>query len=158
MDSNEHALGLGKIIANLHGLELLLRIFLCEENGDADGDGKGLPTSMPASMKDTYITNYKSLGQLIDQYNKKLTSAELALSVDEAVVKIRDAIAHGRLMSTSESFPLTLYKFGKPVSGDVPLEAIEILTKDWLKLNCYKILQQVNNVLSCSKGRGYKSM
>ena len=32
MEGTEHTIGLGKIIGNLHSLELLLRVFLCEKN------------------------------------------------------------------------------------------------------------------------------
>jgi C1A family cysteine protease len=64
--------------------------------------------------KKTYLTNYSSLGQLVDIYNRKLDVAEQrSYVVDRQVVTIRDAIAHGRLMAYSEEFPLTLYKFGK---------------------------------------------
>ena len=44
-------------------------------------------------------------------------------------MKIRDAIAHGRVKASLESFPVTLYKFGKKdAAGYVSVEYAEVLT------------------------------
>jgi hypothetical protein len=154
MNRDDHALGLGRIIGNLQALELLIRLFLCE----ATGQVIEFLTGTHSSMNETYLTNYLSLGQLIDCYNRHLTVAESTYSLDKAAVHIRDAIAHGRLLSSSPSFPVTLYKFGKPNLGIAPVELTEVLTQDWLEVNRKAIRTQMNKVLACGSKRNYASM
>lgn len=153
MDHDTHARAIGKIVGNLQALELLIRLFLCGANGETIE----FPTNTPSSMSQTYMTNYDSLGQLIDAYNGELVPTEASFSVDRTVVRIRDGFAHGRLMATSMSFPLTLYKFGKPNSGQVPIEFAETLSEGWLEASRLLIRQQMDKVRSCAKDRGYKS-
>jgi hypothetical protein len=132
-----------------------MRLFLCDENGD----DVEFPTNAPSpSMKLTYMTNFESLGNLIDIYNGKLTPAESQFSIDRSVVRIRDGIAHGRLTSLSAGFPVTLYKFGKPKSGFAAVEFTKVLTETWLEASRIMIREQMDKVLACSKGRGYKSL
>jgi hypothetical protein len=92
MEGTEHVIGLGKIIGNLYSLELLLRIFLCEANGE----NLEFPDSPTGTVQETHLTNYMTLGELINAYNSKLAPPEKSFLVDRSVVKIRDAIAHGR--------------------------------------------------------------
>ena len=122
MGHDDFALRLGKIVGNLQGLELVLRIFLC----DANGERFEFPTHGQGSVPNNHLTNYDSLGNLVSIYNKGLLETEVdTFGVDASVVKTRDAIAHGRLLGHAECFPLTLYKFGRPIPGtptEVPLE------------------------------------
>jgi hypothetical protein len=152
MDGTEHVMGLGKIIGNLHSLELLLRVFLC----GAKGDSLDLPASSTGTVRETHLTNFMSLGDLIDVYNSALSSPEKSFSVDRTVVKIRDAIAHGRLTSLSPKFPLTLHKFGKPKAGLVPIELMEVLSENWLDEKRTLIRDQMEKIRQCAKARGYK--
>jgi hypothetical protein len=87
-----------------------------------------------------------------------LIAAESRFSIERSAVRIRDGIAHGRLTSLSAGFPVTLYKFGKPKSGIVPVEFTEVLTDGWLEASRAMIRDQMDKVLACSKGRGYKSL
>jgi hypothetical protein len=51
---------------------------------------------------------------------------------------IRDAIAHGRLVTTNE-LPFRLWKFGPRKNGQVDIEFSEELTADWLKSTSAKV-------------------
>src|SRR4029077_3541032 len=53
-----------------------------------------------ANAKKTYLTRSLSLGQIINKYNRVLTVDEAKFKVDFGVVHIRDAFAHGRLLTT----------------------------------------------------------
>jgi hypothetical protein len=154
MDGNDHTCGLGMIIGNLHALEFCLRVFLCE----AHSQQIEFPSDATMSVPETFISNWDSLGQLIDKYNASLSLSESHMSVDKAVVETRDAIAHGRLMASAEAFPLTLYKFGKPVAGRVPLAAAEVITKAWLGTNRIAVREQLAKVRQCGKVRGYSAV
>jgi hypothetical protein len=154
VDGSAHLLGVGKIVGNLHSLELLLRLFLCE----AKGEIIEFPKSQAGTMPETHLTNFMSLGDLIKSYNATLSATEKAHSVDPTVVQVRDAIAHGRLTSLSGTFPLTLYKFGRPDAQKmVPIEFAEQITEQWLDGRRHLILDQIRKVHECGKARKYKS-
>src|SRR5882762_4134372 len=115
MDLDQHAHKLGKLLSNFQSLELLLRVFL---QGDKP---LGLPpmsnlfvspvgTVVPISD----ITNYDSLGRLIERYNVQMETLKKP-TLDVTLVEVRDALAHGRVSSeaTGEE-QLRLLKFSKP--------------------------------------------
>jgi hypothetical protein len=154
MDGNDHLFGVGKIIGNLHAVEHLLRIFLCE----AKGQKLEYPKTGDTHIPETYLTNRWSLEPVIKAYNATLSATEQNYSVDVAIVKLRDAIAHGRLASKSESFPLTLYKFGEPSGGLIPIEEATELDQSWLDEKRALILAQIEKVQQCSNARGYQSI
>jgi hypothetical protein len=53
-----------------------------------------------------YLTEYKSLTALVGQYNTALSADEKSkYAVDQSVVRIRDAIAHGRLVYSRYAKP-----------------------------------------------------
>jgi hypothetical protein len=128
MKAEEHTKSVGAVVTNLQALETVIRYFLLKANGQA-------PEFPKLGAKDTsitYLTDYRSLGGLVRLYNEKLTNGEAQYTVDlEAVLKIRDAFAHGRLVTTSE-LPATLWKFGEPMNGRVPIEFCQVLTLDYL--------------------------
>ncbi len=116
---DNYARDLGKVIGNLHSLELMLRIFL--HNVDSDRYGSPPPeVSLDNIQEDNFIqenyfVNYDSLGELVNKYNDIITSrGSSGLSVDETTVKLRDALAHGRVLGSQPSPPFKLYKFGRP--------------------------------------------
>jgi hypothetical protein len=154
MNQQEHTSGLGEIIGNLHALEMVLRVFLSE----AHDENTELPKAGAKTVPETYLTNFLSLGQLIELYNDSLTSDERSYAIDTAVVDVRDAIAHGRLLSPTRGYPLTLYKFGKPTNKVAPVERVDVISEGWVKEKRELVYQQVGKVAGCSKTRGYKNI
>jgi hypothetical protein len=107
---------------------------------------------------ETYLTNYLTLGRLVDRYNNSLKTEERKkFTVDDTVVRFRDSFAHGRLVTTSE-FPATLWKFGTAKDGRVPVEYCEELTLELLKEKVIWIDRQRQNVVDCFKARGYQGL
>jgi len=155
MEGVDHLSGLGKIIGNLHTLELMLGIFLCK----AHGENVEFPESSMGTVPETHLTNFMTLGELIAAYNSALAPAESAYSVDPVIVKVRDAIAHGRLTSVSARFPLTLYKFGKPDKmGVVPIELVEEISETWLDQNRQRIFDDIEKISNCARARSFGSL
>jgi hypothetical protein len=150
----EHLRLIGTIILNLQALELTLRLFLLK----AHKQFVDWPKPTDTLVRENYVTNYLSLGPVIDDYNKALSDAEKKkFTIDKTVVSVRDAIAHGRLVTPTEGFPATLWKFEKPKDGKVPASNIT-LTKDWLTKTSDNIDAQRGKVLECFKGRGYEGL
>jgi 3-oxoacyl-[acyl-carrier-protein] synthase III len=154
MDAEKHLELTGGLMMNLQAVETLLRYFLVLR----EGQSTAFPKVGDTQADETFATNYTSLGELIDVYNVGLTAEEAhRFKVDRQIVHIRDAFAHGRLV-TEKEFPVTLWKFGRAKNGKVAIEFSETLTEEWLK-NANKLLvTQRDRIVECAKARGYKGL
>ena len=83
MNANDHALGLGRLMGNLQSLEATIRIFLTR-----------------ADPSKNYIISRDFFGTLIGKYNDQLANDE-PYSIDQQVVTIRNALAHGLVFAPS---------------------------------------------------------
>ncbi|PYQ08036.1 MAG: hypothetical protein DMF83_07910 [Acidobacteria bacterium] len=110
--------GLGKTLANLQSLEFLLRLFLQNtQHPEATWLDRG-PGEMAVGdiVAETPLTDWSSLGVLIDRYNAAI-GQHSSLRVSKTVVDLRDALAHGRMFMPSMQDPPILIKFEKPCDG-----------------------------------------
>jgi hypothetical protein len=107
--------------------------------------------------KKTYMTRFLSLGKLIRKYNGVLTTNEAKYSVNEEVVHIRAAFAHGSLVTPTE-LPARLWKFGTSKNGRVAIEFSEELSLDWLKSKALMIAGEKDKVVGCFNARGYEGL
>jgi hypothetical protein len=154
VEVRDHLVLVGGIVMNLQALETVLRYFLLRLNRQ----DPQFPQSGDSDASETVLTNYTSLDYLIDQYNKALLEAEQKFAVSTEAVKIRDAIAHGRLLSVLRQPPYRLWKFGKPKDNRVPVEFCEELTVEWLRAKSDMIFAEKQKVLDCFNARGYKGL
>ena len=153
MEWKDHTHQVGCIITNLQALETVLRYFLLRLHQQE----AQFPKVGDADASVTYLTKYAFLGQLVDEYNRALEESEKQFEVDKTVIGVRDAIAHGRLLTTKE-LPYRLWKFGRPKNGRVQVEFCEELTLEWLRSKSDMIYSQKQKVLECFNARGYKGL
>jgi hypothetical protein len=154
MRAEDHLRLVGGIILNLQALELTSRLFLLKAYKQVIDWPKPTDTLVPENS----VTNYLSLGQIIDDYHKALSEVEKGeFTIDKSVVSVRDAIAHGRLVTRTEGFPATLWKFERAKDGKVPASNIT-LTKEWLVATSNNVEAQRIKVLACFKARGYEGL
>lgn len=133
LDSYTRALG--SVFANLHSLEFLLRLSLYKKRSRPHVSFRrgqnftGLSTGsiLPVNA----LTDYQSLGDLIKRYNKKINRSLLSLEIDQNIVTLRDALAHGRIFVPKTGLPLQLLKFAKPRNGKVEVMYAATLTPEW---------------------------
>jgi hypothetical protein len=131
----EHALHVGGLVGNLQSLEIIIRFFLsalpaARPSGVAYGiDLFAFPVGTVLDESD--LTSYESFGDLIDRFNEH-ASANKIPAIDRSLVKLRDAIAHGRVSAVAPSDQLRLVKFGPPRDGKVRIEFNEMMTSAWL--------------------------
>lgn len=92
--AEEHTQWVGAIVTNLQALETVLRYFLVRLRKQ----DPQFPKVGDRDATKTYLTRYLSLGKIIRKYNGALAGGESKFKVDEAVLHIRDAFAHGRLL------------------------------------------------------------
>jgi len=90
------------------------------------------------------MTNRDTFGQLVKKYNDQLANDE-PYSIDQQVVTIRNALAHGLVFAPSDmSLPLTLFHAGLSFE----------MTVNWFQGQQTLVRDQINRVLACAKKRG----
>jgi hypothetical protein len=154
VEVREHLVLVGTIFMNLQALETVLRYFLLRLRGE----DPQFPQPGDSDAAETSLTNFVSLGDLIDDFNESLADTEKKFEVDRQVVTIRDALAHGRLLAILRQPPYRLWKFGRGKNGRVPVEFSEELTVDWLRGKSDMIFKEKEKVLSCFHTRGYRGL
>src|SRR5215471_10740012 len=107
MNADDHALGLGRLMGNLQSLEATIRIFLTRTDPSKN-----------------YLISRDTFGPLVDKYNDQLANNE-PYSIDQQVVKMRHALAHGLVFAPSNTSlpPLTLFHDGLSY----------VMTVDWFQ-------------------------
>ena len=152
MDYKDHIAGIGSIVTNLQALESALRRFLVERYDQCPK----FPRIGDTVACRSYLTAFVSLRPLIKEYHGLLDDHENQFRVDESVVLIRDALAHGRLIArgSDPSPPFELWKFGEIKEGKVQVDFSELLAAEWLKEKWLLIDAQKQKVIDCAKARG----
>jgi hypothetical protein len=92
-----------------------------------------------------------------NQAGFRLTLGEEKFKVDREAVRVRDAFAHGRLLTTKE-LPARLWKFGGSKNDHVNIEFCEELTVDWLRSKSNMIDGERQKVVDCFNARGYEGL
>lgn len=148
MDMDKHALALGKLVGNFQSLEFALRAFLLN---DEVASGKViLPSANLNDMNEGDIvrlnafTSYDNLGQLIDRYNSHTKILSAGLTIDRTLVRVRDAIAHGRVSGDVPAPPFKLLKFDIPVKNKVKVTFSVLMTIEWFN----EQISQVNKAIT----------
>jgi hypothetical protein len=154
VEVKDHTQLVGAIITNLQALETVLRY---HSMGPKARDVQ-FPTVGAADAVENDLTSYVSLGKLVKRFNNSLKPEEQQFKVDSQVVVIRDAFAHGRLITTEEKLPFQLWKFGKPENGRVPVEFYKELTVEWLTQTRDMLLTEKQKDVDCFSARGYKGL
>ena len=156
MDKALYAEKLGMLVANMQSLEVALRAFLSRAEDDLENKHVvvDLDNIKAGDMvQENAFTNYDTLKELIVKYNKSNRSDDY--KIDDSLVKVRDALAHGRLSAKDfEMNPIRLLKFAKPTkTGKVRVELDNDLTKEWFKENINLFRDAIMKV----KNTGYLS-
>ena len=150
-NGKEHAQRVGWLMGQLQSTEFMLRWWLTKHQGR----DVVLPRYVGDTLAETPITDYRSLGALIASYNSQLKKEEAKFRVDDAIVDVRDALAHGRILAVGGEKNLTLFRFERPENGKVRTQAITELSEDQLVTDIELAEAQFKRVLECGTARGY---
>lgn len=132
----------GGIKTNLFSLELYIRKILCDRSGKMPE--KSLDEMEIGEMVQVNeMTNYDTLGELIEKYNNYVRSFSEDLLIDRTLVTLRDAFAHGRVFSRVETGPYFLLKFDKPEDEQVKVTFKAIMDNKWLKKQIGRVRKAV---------------
>jgi len=91
LNPEDHTQWVGAIVTNLQALETCLRYFLVRHRKQ----DRQFPKVGDRDAKKTYMSRFLSLGKIIRKYNSALDAKEAKYRVNEEVVHLRDAFAHG---------------------------------------------------------------
>jgi hypothetical protein len=97
------------------------------------------------------FTNYDTLGQLIAKYNDVVAKSVPELRVDDGLVHLRDALAHGRVASNAPEPPLRLLKFARPVAGRVRVTHSVLVDELWLSAQTTRVRLELEKVAEAER-------
>jgi hypothetical protein len=153
--SESHFKDTGKLVVNMQSFETIIRGFLYN-----DEVAKGTASSAQIDfskvkqgdivLKNAF-TNYDAMRDLIRKYNSDSRIMSAALTVDEALADIRDAIAHGRLFSSDLSDTMQLLKFKRPNKDKVGVAFSESMTKDWFRTQVSRFYDATLKVIEANE-------
>jgi hypothetical protein len=157
-----HVANMGWLIVNLQSLEFALRAFL--HNDEIGWQKSNQSSDFLENIKggDTVpknaFTNYDTLKDLIKTYNRKVLGHDASLCVDEELVSVRDALAHGRIASKSPSTsaPNKLVKYDRPKDGLVQVTHCVIMDKEWFEKQIHLAYQNIQKVKKANEILGTK--
>lgn len=128
---------IGKLYTNMQALEFAIRGALYEKESPPHNPlqpGVSINTFKTGdTVPENAMTDYSTLGQLIDRFNTEIAKGNNTLKVSNDVVTIRDALAHGRASANSIDENFSLIKFDRPKNSMVNVVFAQKLTSDWLK-------------------------
>jgi len=153
-NADELPTALGKIHVNLQAFEFLLRLFLYESVGPKDAALNFDKLTVGDWVQENPITNYDSLEILVRKVNERLEAIGKPDRVDRSLVDIRDALAHGRSLSSQPTGPFQLLKFSRPIQGKVKVTTALYLTPQWLMDQIKHTNDEVQKIMSVGRSLG----
>jgi hypothetical protein len=138
-------------------LEFALRAFLYEHNKDREPEVKLDSLNECDRVEVNSLTNYDTLGILVDKFNEIVLHKHPEALLDrKLVVDLRDALVHGRIFILDPTVTVsnTLLKFDVPVDGNVHVSMKVVMDKPWFKAKVRFLIEQVKKVVSGSRSMG----
>ena len=151
---------IGKIVVNLQSLEFLLRLFLQNVQNPkaasryAPYDFTNL--TVGAWVPLDFLTSYDGLKELIQKVNSTLEARGLSERIDESIVQLRDAIAHGRVLGNEAEGPFHIFKFSKPNKSktQVRVELSVEMTPEWLAAQVRHTYDETLKIMNAARQLG----
>jgi len=150
---DKHALLIGQILWNLQSLEFVIRASLFNLHSRTKPGPKLYNMKVGDSVEENELTDYAQLNKLIKRYNNEVVKNDSKLVVDETLVALRDALAHGRVSSETKKNNYKVLKFSKPKSGNVEVVFSQEITETWLIEQKVRVCREIVNVLKVHKSK-----
>jgi hypothetical protein len=161
---DEHIKNSGELVSLMQSLEFMLRAFLSNIDFKSGRPNSGFSRFTGLKAGDEVpinaFTNYDTLKDLIDKYNNNPKIMSSGLTVDESLVDIRDAIAHGRVSASTPNSNFKLIKFSKPKKNDTTVR-VEYGTKmenSWFFKQVHRFGTAISTIREANKKLGYNEL
>jgi len=148
MNQDDHIKGLGLLVSYFHALEFTLRAVLKNDEKKALDKTNYSALKAGETVPEDPMSNYDSMGNLILKYNK---IAPKELRIEDKLVAIRDAIAHGRIFSDSPNLPMRLFKFEKPKNGVATVIFAATLDRKWFSEISGHLYREIQKVMKTNE-------
>lgn len=146
----EHPLALGKIVGNLHSLEMMLRLILAQKPG-LDSRDKYIDDFAQApvgtAVAVTDMTNYAQLRELVKAFNAEFAKSGRA-ALDNGLVSLRDALAHGRVFKGPSDEHFRIVKFSPVRDGNTTVVYNEVMSPEWFAINNKRVRDAIEIVVA----------
>lgn len=136
----DHALLLGKIVANIQAIEFIMRDLLFVKERGVEYVKRYNETLKTLNSGDLVeinsLTNYDTLNKLVANYNNLIKFIDTNLCIDNDIVTLRNVIAHGRVFGLSALTPPLLMKFSQPMKTDKSIVKVTYnveMTPQWFR-------------------------
>jgi hypothetical protein len=158
----DHMQWMGVLIVNLQSLEFALRAFL--HNREIGRTNQGTPSFLENIAEGQEVelnafTNYDTLPKLVKKYNREVEPKNPDLKVDAGLSRLRDALAHGRIASSSPSLDVAskLVKYSRPKPADTTVHVTDChtLTKEWFNEEIRRVFENVKKVQQANELFGH---
>lgn len=148
---DKHALLLGQILWNLQTLEFVIRASLFNLHNKTKPGPKLYNMKVGDIVEENELTDYAQLNKLIKRYNNDVVKNDSKLVVDETLVELRDALAHGRVSSEPKKNNYKVLKFNKPKAGKVEVVLSQEITETWLIKQRERLFREIVKVMKVHK-------
>jgi hypothetical protein len=143
-----HAANLGKLIGNLQSLEMGARMAIVNLDPLS---AEHVQTQLPQVKRGDVVevnafTNNDDLNHTLEKYNKRV-SVDCRIDV-LPIVRLRDALAHGRTFGYGQMNHLRLLKFSRKrdPKGKIVVELAEDMTNDWFVTNIRTLQEALEKI------------
>jgi hypothetical protein len=143
-----HALRIGKLFSNLLSLEFSIRAYFANLPGakPVSPFGVSIYTNPVGSfVPESALTEFVYLSALIERFNAHQKDTD-SPQIDTSIIDLRNALAHGLVSAPMEDSTMHLMKFGKAISGVVPVTVNEAMTDQWFKAQISKAANAIGVV------------
>jgi hypothetical protein len=146
-----HLINLGKLLNNLLALEHILRLFFQNKINPLSNIEMAsiYGSKIGVFVPENEITNYKQLGELIDDFNEEMKKRGIQSLIDPTLVEIRHALHHGRISHSGMAVIPHLIKFSKPKDGKARVVFNETLSREWLERQITRTHEGSETVRKC---------
>jgi hypothetical protein len=148
---DKHSLAFGNLMGNILSLEFLLRVFLLKTTDNSDDSfpewdrfnelKEGDLITLNAFTKDRYFS------EVVSRYNSDSRIKKRGLHINDSLVDLRNALAHGLISGLNPSPPLRLLHidFNKK-QGVKFIKFSALMTTDWFNKQIVQVRLAMENV------------
>lgn len=145
----EHEVSLARLLTNMLSLEMLLRLYLFNKEGETDSHTFNIDSFKEGDIvPKNHLTDPNfTLRPLIEKYNSYCKTNSGELCINPNLADIRNAVVHGRVLSPEPTFSkIQLYNFLNDKDGQIKMSFTISMTKDWFTEQIRKFFNAMVNV------------
>lgn len=151
---------LGGLWGNFLSLDAVLRLFhLRLPNAVPTGIPRGVDIhSFPIGTEfpESPLASAKYFSWFVASYNKEVVNRTLGQTIDDSLVDLRNALAHGFVSTDVNEGPMRLLKFDRSRAGFVKITMNEVMDQAWFKTQKRRVFDAIHMVHAAAEKLPHK--